>query len=66
MNSPYDIRKRTPKEDQKALEDFLKNGGEIINLSDDNKNEYDQNLKNVRKKIPGAFNPFSKTDALKK
>lgn len=60
-------RMKNREEDAAAIAAFMKSGGKInklIELEPGKEDEYDKNLKAARKKSPGAFNPFSKEEAL--
>lgn len=52
------------KEDEAAIEEFLKSGGQIVELREGGES-YDKQLEKHRKKFPGGINPFSKEETLK-
>lgn len=55
---------KTSDEDmEKALQEFLANGGKIQYMRSDN-GKYDKGLKKTQENLAGGFNPFSKDQAL--
>ena len=67
MKNPWlGIKRKTSDELADEVEKFLANGGEIITLKDDD-GSYDKCIKKNKKNFEGgAFNPFSKVEALSK
>ncbi len=51
------------KEDAEAIERFLAAGGAVTQLHEGGE-DYDKKLEQNTKRMPGAFNPFSKEEAL--
>lgn len=61
--TPWTVRRRTPEDDEKALQEFLSQGGKVVKLKDDD-GSYDKNLKKTGNRLGGGFNPFSKEASL--
>lgn len=61
--NPWVARRRTPAEDEAAINAFLSKGGKVVKLKDDD-GGYDKGLKKTEHRLAGGFNPFTKEDAL--
>lgn len=61
--TPWVVRRRTPEDDEKALKEFLSQGGKVVKLKDDD-GSYDKNLKKTETRLVGGFNPFTKEKSL--